>query len=97
MASARLSSEDEIESFLAREPKWSRDGDTLVRSARAATFPVAIGWVVAVADVAELMDHHPDIDIRWCTVTFRLASHDLGGITPADLELALHIDGIVAP
>jgi 4a-hydroxytetrahydrobiopterin dehydratase len=52
--------------------------------------------VVAVGDVAELLDHHPDIDIRWRTLTFRLTSHDLGGISPRDLELAPMIDSIVA-
>ena len=96
MASGRLCTDDEVATFLSTYPRWERDGDSLVRMARADSFPAAIAWVVAVADVAELMDHHPDMDIRWCTVSFRLASHDLGGISPRDLELALHIDSIVA-
>jgi 4a-hydroxytetrahydrobiopterin dehydratase len=96
MTTGRLCTDDEVLTFLAGHLQWERDGESLVRTGRAGSFPAAIAWVRAVADVAELMDHHPDMDIRWCTVTFRLCSHDLGGITPRDLELALHIDSIIA-
>jgi len=45
-----------------------------------------------VADVAESMDHHPDIDIRHTRLTFTLSSHDVGGITTNDLALAREIE-----
>ena len=67
----------------------------LVRRSTAASFPEAIGWVVAVAEAAEHADHHPDIDIRWRTVTFRLSTHDAGALTILDVDLARDIDGIV--
>jgi 4a-hydroxytetrahydrobiopterin dehydratase len=49
-----------------------------------------------VAEHAERVDHHPDIDIRWCTVTFALVTHSEGGITDRDVQLAQEIDGILA-
>jgi 4a-hydroxytetrahydrobiopterin dehydratase len=96
MPRTRASTAEEIDAFLAVAPQWSREGDALVRTVEAPSFRIAISWVVAVGDVAELLDHHPDVDIRWRTLTFRLTSHDLGGISPRDLELAQMIDSIVA-
>ena len=46
--------------------------------------------------MAEELDHHPDIDIRWRTLTFRLSTHSAGGVTHRDVELARRIDDIVA-
>jgi 4a-hydroxytetrahydrobiopterin dehydratase len=51
--------------------------------------------VNAVGALAEAADHHPDIDIRWNTVTLRLATHSAGGITEKDLALAAGIDAEV--
>jgi 4a-hydroxytetrahydrobiopterin dehydratase len=42
------------------------------------------------------MDHHPDIDIRWRTVTFVLSTHSAGGITDLDYQLAEKIDSLIA-
>ncbi|GIH26121.1 4a-hydroxytetrahydrobiopterin dehydratase [Acrocarpospora phusangensis] len=75
---------------------WTRDGDTLRRTVTAPGFPAAIEIVVAVADQAERMNHHPDIDIRWRTLHFALTTHDAGGLTDLDYELAAHIDRIAA-
>jgi 4a-hydroxytetrahydrobiopterin dehydratase len=47
-----------------------------------------------VAVVAEALDHHPDVDIRWRNVTFSLSTHSRGGVTDRDVELARRIDGI---
>ena len=47
------------------------------------------------AALADEIDHHPDIDIRWTTVTFALSTHSAGGVTERDLELARRIDEIV--
>jgi 4a-hydroxytetrahydrobiopterin dehydratase len=51
--------------------------------------------VQQVAEVAEDLDHHPDIDIRWTTVTFTLSTHSAGGLTAKDLRLATDIDRLV--
>ena len=69
-------------------PGWRREDDALVLHATLPTFPVAIGVVARVGEIAEARDHHPDIDIRWRTLTFRCSTHSEGGITQRDVELA---------
>jgi 4a-hydroxytetrahydrobiopterin dehydratase len=69
-------------------PGWTRDGDALARTVELPSFPAAIGVVRRVAEVAEMRDHHPDIDIRYRTVTFRCWTHTADGITDADVALA---------
>jgi 4a-hydroxytetrahydrobiopterin dehydratase len=54
-----------------------------------------IRLVVDVARIAEELDHHPDIDVRWTTVRFRLTTHSAGGVTDNDFALAGRIDAIV--
>lgn len=70
-------------------------GDALVRTYQFPTFPDAVAAVAEVAAIAEGMDHHPDIDIRWRTVTFRCVTHSAGGITDLDVQLAAAIDGVI--
>jgi 4a-hydroxytetrahydrobiopterin dehydratase len=72
-------------------PGWQRDGDAIVRTAELPSFPVAIGVVDRVAEIAEERDHHPDIDIRWRTLTFRCSTHSAGGITGKDVALAASV------
>ena len=55
-----------------------------------------IALVQQVAEAAEAADHHPDIDIRWRTVTFRLVTHSAGGVTAKDIGLARTIDTMIA-
>ena len=85
---ARALSNEEVTRQLQQLPGWSREGDTLVASIEAPDFPAAIRLVVAVAEVAERMNHHPDIDIRWRTTNWVLTTHDAGGLTQLDIELA---------
>jgi 4a-hydroxytetrahydrobiopterin dehydratase len=87
----RLLDDDEIDAALSGLPGWEREGDALVRSAALPSFPAAITVVDRVAAIAEERDHHPDIDIRWRTLTFRCSTHSAGGITELDVALALSI------
>ena len=73
---------------------WQRDGNHLVKRTKRAGFPAAIEYVNRVAELAEALDHHPDIAISWDTVTFALWTHVSGGITERDLELARRIDAL---
>ncbi|MFN8097778.1 MAG: 4a-hydroxytetrahydrobiopterin dehydratase [Dermatophilaceae bacterium] len=88
---ARLLTDEEITRQLADLPGWRRDGDTITVSYAAPTFPDAIRLVDEVAIEAEAMNHHPDIDIRWRTTTWALSTHDAGGLTQLDIELAHRI------
>lgn len=75
---------------------WEREGRELVKVHAEKDFAGALAFVNRVGEVAEGMNHHPDIDIRWNTVTLRLSTHSAGGITGADLELAKRIDALPA-
>ena len=74
---------------------WQHADGALRRSITFPTFLAGIGTVRQVAEHAEAQDHHPDIDIRWRTVTFTLVTHSAGGITNKDIELARDINTIV--
>lgn len=88
---SRLLTDDEVTRQLADLPGWVREGDALVASIEAPDFPAAIRLVAAAADEAEQMNHHPDIDIRWRTTRWLLTTHDAGGLTQLDIELAHRI------
>ena len=91
-----LLSQEEIDRALGRElPRWTQEGDSITRSVKAASFMDGIRLVQQVAEVAEELNHHPDIDIRWTTITFTLSTHSAGGLTMRDLRLAGDIDHLV--
>lgn len=92
---AELLDAEAVTAAVAALDGWQGDPDAIVRTVELASFPEAIAVVDAVAVVAEVLDHHPDIDIRWRTVTFRCQTHSAGGVTRRDVELARRIDGIV--
>ncbi|MEH0986452.1 4a-hydroxytetrahydrobiopterin dehydratase [Micromonospora sp. CPCC 205556] len=75
--------------------EWSGDPGGITRTVQLPGFPDAVAVVDRVAVVAEALDHHPDIDIRWRTLTFRCVTHSAGGVTHRDVELARQIDDIV--
>lgn len=88
-----LLSEEDIDRALEHDlPEWKREGDALVRSIEASSFLTGVELVRRVAEQAEESNHHPDIDIRWTTVTFRVSTHSEGGITQNDIALARDID-----
>ncbi|HNE87841.1 MAG TPA: 4a-hydroxytetrahydrobiopterin dehydratase [Actinomycetota bacterium] len=93
---SRTLTSDEIAAQLPDLTDWAGDTVALRRSVEFADFPTAITAVDRVAEVAEEMSHHPDIDIRWRTVTFALSTHSAGGVTQLDVELAHRIDAIAA-
>ncbi len=67
-----------------------------MRTYELATFPAAIAFVGRVAELAEAADHHPDLDIRYRKVRVALTTHDSGGLTAKDMELAGQIDAVEA-
>ncbi len=89
-------SDIEIQRALSALPGWSRKGEVLCKRYHFATFPAGIAFIARVADVAERLQHHPDIDIRYTQVLFLLSTHDAGGITQKDLELAQQIEALAA-
>ena len=93
---SKLLTDDQVSEALQGLGGWSREGNSIVRTAELASFPAAIEAVRRIAAIAEARDHHPDIDIRWRTVTFRCSTHSEGGITDKDVELAGEIDSVLS-
>jgi 4a-hydroxytetrahydrobiopterin dehydratase len=89
-------SDIEIQRQLSALDGWSRKGNSLTRTFEFPTFASGIAFVDRVARVADNMDHHPDIDIRYTKISFHLSTHSAGGITPLDLKLAAAIDAAAA-
>jgi 4a-hydroxytetrahydrobiopterin dehydratase len=88
-------SPDELSTALADLPLWSGNADGLRRSVELPTFRDAVAAIGRIADVAEEMDHHPDVDLRWRTLHLTLATHSAGGVTGNDVELARRIDALL--
>ena len=89
---AELLSDIEIQRDLGSLQGWSRKGDVLTRTYAFRNFLQSIEFVNRVATLAESANHHPDIDIRYSKVTLTLSTHDAGGITSNDVNLARAID-----
>ncbi len=87
--------DEQVDAELPGLSGWQRADGALRRSIKFATFLDGIDAVRRVAEHAESKDHHPDIDIRWRTVTFALVTHSAGGITQNDIDMARDINGIV--
>ena len=85
-------SEAEVESALAVLPGWSRSGEEIEKTFECSSFADAIAFVVRVGFLAEAADHHPDLDIRWRRVRVALTTHDSGGLTTNDTDLAKQIE-----
>ncbi|HEY9888923.1 MAG TPA: 4a-hydroxytetrahydrobiopterin dehydratase [Candidatus Obscuribacterales bacterium] len=84
-------SEAEIQRRLGTVPGWQRVGDTLVYERTFADFGAAIAFVNALVAPADSLGHHPDITINYNRVLLTLTTHDAGGLTALDFELAAQI------
>lgn len=85
----------EVTEKLAAMPLWNLAGKDIERTIIFEDFPAAIAFVNRVAEAAEKANHHPDIDVRWNKVRLALSSHDAGGLTNRDFNLAGLIDSLV--
>jgi 4a-hydroxytetrahydrobiopterin dehydratase len=87
-------SAQQIKAALPGVPQWRRKTQAITRTYEFKDFPAAIRFVNAVARFAEKAWHHPDIDIRWNKVKLALTTHDEGGLTRKDFELAAKFDAV---
>ena len=90
-----LIAEEDIDKWMKKVPEWEVEEKTLIRVVEFDEFNEGIDFVDGVAEIAEEAQHHPDIDIRWTAITLRLTTHEQGGITSADFELASRIDNLI--
>jgi 4a-hydroxytetrahydrobiopterin dehydratase len=89
-----LLSESEIEAKLAEHPEWWQEGESIVQEFKCGDFVGAVKFVTRLVEPAEAMNHHPNIEIVWETVTVLISTHSEGGLTAADFELAAKIDAL---
>lgn len=87
--------DEQVDAALPDLNGWEHTDGALRRSIKFSAFLDGIDAVKRVGEYAEAKDHHPDIDIRWRTVTFALVTHSEGGITAKDVEMAGDINRIV--
>jgi 4a-hydroxytetrahydrobiopterin dehydratase len=86
--------DSEIEARLAEHPGWERDSAAIRKSFERGDFVGSVNFVQSLVEPAESMNHHPDLEISWDTVTVSLSTHSDGGVTAADFELAAKIDAL---
>lgn len=92
MASRRLLSDAEIAERLSTLPAWTFADGRLRRTYHFRDFSEAFGWMSRVALAAEKRDHHPDWSNVYSRVTVELSTHDAGGVTERDVDLAREMD-----
>ena len=83
---------DELDEALSRLPGWELDDGSLHREFHFADFAEAFGFMSAVATVAAQMDHHPNWSNVYSSVAVHLSTHDVGGITELDVQLATRMN-----
>ena len=85
---------DDAASALGALPLWSGGVDGIERTLELPSFRAAAEAIGMIADVAEQLDHHPDLDLRWTRVRVAVVTHSAGGLTELDLELARRVDAL---
>jgi len=94
VARRSLLSADEIAARLREVPGWSRSGNAIERTWTFRDFSEALAFINKVGGLAESMNHHPDIANSWATVRLTLTTHDKGGLTSLDFDLAMKINSL---
>ncbi|NNE99543.1 MAG: 4a-hydroxytetrahydrobiopterin dehydratase [Pyrinomonadaceae bacterium] len=92
--SRRKLSEEEIGSALAELNGWKTDGKSITKSYDFKNFAASLTFVNKVGEIAEEADHHPDIKFGWGYADIELSTHDTGGLTHNDFDVAGSIDRI---
>lgn len=86
--------QEEAQGQLGRLKGWKIEGGELVKTFNFKDFRGSLGFVNQVGELAERAGHHPDIDIRYNRVRLGLSTHDAGGLTVKDFELAEQTDRV---
>ncbi|MBX3118061.1 MAG: 4a-hydroxytetrahydrobiopterin dehydratase [Fimbriimonadaceae bacterium] len=84
--------DEQIQQGLLSLDGWAYDGSQIVKTYSFSKYPEGPAFAVKVGELAEELNHHPDILITWCKVRVSMNTHDVSGISPYDFELAKRID-----
>lgn len=85
-------SDPQIRERLKGLDNWKYSKDFITKAFKFKTFMAGIRFVNDIAAIAERLEHHPDIHIRWTTIKLMVQSHDEGGITSRDFKLVTEIE-----
>ncbi len=88
--------EDALKAFLEKHGDWSREGDKIARDFKAASDREAVGAIDRIAELAIGAGHHPELTWVYDSLHIELTTHDAGGLTTKDVDLATEIDGVLA-
>ncbi len=91
----RKLSEKEIVAEMSRAPGWRRRDGVIEKTFRFETFMEAVAFMNRVFALAEERGHHPNLENAWTTVKIAYTTHDRGGLTKKDFEMAASIDRVV--
>lgn len=94
MPRRKLLSQAEIASRLREIPRWRLEGEAITRTWTFDDFPPALAFINRIGELAEAANHHPDIYNSWAAVRLSLTTHDAGGLTDRDFDLAKKIDAL---
>ncbi|MBX3216887.1 MAG: 4a-hydroxytetrahydrobiopterin dehydratase [Labilithrix sp.] len=83
-----------VASWLAEHPGWALEGGALARTFEMPDFAAALAFAVRLGMAAEKRDHHPDILVGWGRARVVWTTHDAGGVTQLDLDLAAITDAL---
>lgn len=91
-------SKQKIEQSLAKLSGWKHERNALTKEFTLSSFTGAAKFITKIAPIANRMDHHPDLQLhRYKRVKIMLTTHDAGGITRKDFDLAARIDALAPP
>ena len=92
---SELLENDDLKDSLKKCPEWEIEKNSITRSFEFEEFMDGIDFVNNVGEIAEDAQHYPDITIKYTKVTLKLTTHDVGGVTDLDIELAQRVDNLV--
>lgn len=91
----QLLDESAIEDALKKLPEWELDGDSITRTIEFEEFMEGVDFINDVAEIAEELQHHPDISVQYTKITLVLTTHQSNGLTELDFETAQRIDNLL--
>ena len=90
-----LLTKEDVKRLMKKVPEWEHEGKRITRTIEFDDFQEAVDFINDLAEIVEDAGHHPDVDIRYNKVTLFLTTHEAGGITESDFEVAERIDNLV--
>ena len=94
MTSRRKLTGEEIKESLNQLNDWKHEDKFLRKSFEFKNFADALEFINRIGEIAEKADHHPDITFGWGYAKIELTTHDTGGLTHNDFDVAKEIDEI---